>query len=62
MAEVIIARGLASINLKSTPLLPQHISRSLVLVGVSLVSLSPTFAVAKWAKSAELEMKVAFDL
>jgi hypothetical protein len=29
---------------------------------VDLVSLSPTFAMAKWAESAELKMRVAFDL
>jgi hypothetical protein len=33
-----------------------------VLVEVGLVSLSPTFVVAKWIESAELEMNVAFDL
>ena len=33
-----------------------------MLVEVGLVSLGPTFAVAKWAESAELETKVAFDL
>jgi hypothetical protein len=48
--------------LKSIPLLPQYISSSLALVEVGLVSLSPTFVVAKWAKSTELKMKDAFDL
>jgi hypothetical protein len=42
MVEVIVARGLALIHLKNTPLLPQHILDSLVLVGVGLVSLSLT--------------------
>jgi hypothetical protein len=62
MAEVIVARGLASIHFEKYYTLPQHISDSLVLVGVDLVSLSPTFGVAKWAELAELEMKVAYDL
>jgi hypothetical protein len=33
-----------------------------VLVDVGLVSLSPTFVVAKWAESVVLKMKVASDL
>jgi hypothetical protein len=33
-----------------------------VLVEVDLVSLSPTFVVAKWAESVVLKMKVASDL
>jgi hypothetical protein len=48
--------------LKSTLLLPQHISSSLALVEVGLVSLGPTFEVVRWAGLAGLEMKVAFDL
>jgi hypothetical protein len=62
VAEVIVARGLASIYLKNIPLLPRHISDSLVLVEVGLVSLSPTFVMAKWAESTVLKMKVASDL
>jgi hypothetical protein len=48
--------------LKSTPLLPRHISSFLALVEVGLASLDPTFAVAMWVGSAGLETKVAFDL
>jgi hypothetical protein len=62
MAEVIVARGLASIHFEKYSTAPQHISSFLALVEVGLVSLGPTFAVAKWAKLAGLKMKVAFDL
>jgi uncharacterized membrane protein len=39
-------------------MLPQHISSYLALVEVGLISLGPTFAVAKWAELAKLKTKV----
>jgi hypothetical protein len=58
VAEVIVASGLALIHFENTPLLPQHISNSLGLVEVVPISLVPIFAMAKWAKSTALKMKV----
>ena len=62
MAEVIVARGLASIHFEKYSTAPQHISSFLALVEVGLVNLGPTFAVAKWAELLVLKMKVASDL
>jgi hypothetical protein len=62
MAEVTIAGVYLRSTLKSTPLLPQHISSFLALVEVGLVSLGPTFAVAKCVKLTGLQTKVVFDL
>jgi hypothetical protein len=48
--------------LKSIALLLQHILDFLALVEVGLINLDPTFAMARWARLAELETKVVFGL
>jgi hypothetical protein len=62
MAEVIVARGLASIHFEKYSTATTTYFNSLVLVEVGLASLGPTFAMAKWAELVELETKVASDL
>jgi predicted membrane channel-forming protein YqfA (hemolysin III family) len=62
VAEVIVARGLASIHFENTPPLPQRILNFLALVEVCLINLDPTFAMARWAGLAELKTKVVFYL
>jgi hypothetical protein len=62
MAEFIVPSGLASIILRNTPLLIQHISDSLGLVVMVPVNLVPISAMAKWAELIVLEMKVASSL
>jgi uncharacterized membrane protein len=62
VAEVIVARSLASIHFEKYSTATTTYFKSLALVEVGLVSLCPTFAVARWAGLAGLETKVAFDL
>jgi hypothetical protein len=57
VAEVIVAKGFASI-----PLPPQHISNCPVLMGVVLTDPNPIFAMAKLVVLVESKTKVASDL
>jgi hypothetical protein len=62
VAEVIVARGLTSIHLEKYSTTTPTYFKFPCAVEVGLVSLGPTFAVARWVGLAGLETKVAFDL
>jgi hypothetical protein len=62
MAEVIVAKGFASIHLENIPLSPQHILSCPVPVGVVLTDPNPIFAMAKLVVLVESKTKVASDL
>jgi hypothetical protein len=62
VAEVIVAKGFASIQFENILQPLQHTSSCLVLVGVDLTNLGPNFAMARLAVLAGLKMKVVSGL